>query len=153
MNQKTARTKSRPRPKIRRDKKHLRRIVILDDEPDVKRAYEIVLPHILGHPSRLKIVTFTDGDKAARKLSRSNPDLFITDQRHPGMKCDEIFEILARRKANYPVFVISAGASASRKRELLKLSRTHGLTIKVLPKPFSIDDLRRVLARYFHLCK
>lgn len=106
--------------------------------------------YLLEINNRLEIMTFEVGEEAMAELSLENPDLFITDQRHPGMKCDEMFEALSRRRISYPIFVI-CGASARRKKELSKMSRELRLTIKVLPKPYLIDELRRLLSPHFHL--
>lgn len=113
--------------------------------------HELALRHLFSDPSQLEIVTFTDPVKAMDELLRKNPDLLITDWNHPGMGCAEMFEALAVRKIKYPIFVISAFASATLNKHLTKLNQTLGLTIKLLPKPYEIDGLRRLLSRHFHL--
>ena len=60
----------------------------MDDESFIVEMYEFVLRNwCFKNISPLEIVSFANGDKAVLELSRENPDLFITDQSHPGMKC------------------------------------------------------------------
>ena len=115
-------------------------------------CHEIILrEYLLKNIRPLEVVTFTDSVKAMAELLRKNPDLFITDQNHLGIRCDEMFEVLAKRKIKYPIFVISAGFDRDRIREIFKLRRKLGLTIRIQGKPYLPDDLRRLMARYFHL--
>lgn len=147
----TVRPRPRPTSKRRLAKILPRRIVILDDQPEMGECWEMMLrEYLLKNTKPLEIVTFTDSVKAMDELLRENPDLFITDWNHTGIRCDEMFEFLARKKIKYPIFVITASADLFLKKHLLEVSRKLGLTIRIQGKPCMPDDLRRLMSRYFY---
>jgi response regulator RpfG family c-di-GMP phosphodiesterase len=143
-----ARAKRRYRGKI-----HPRRIVILDDQPEVGECCELMLRKCLFRDlDPLEILTFTDAAKAMSELLREDPDLFITDIHHVGIPCDVMIETLAKRNIKYPILVVSAsGEDVDWRKHLSGLGRTHGVTIRIQGKPSLPDDFRRLLMPYFKL--
>lgn len=57
-------------------------ILVVDDDPDVHRLYELMIPH-WGLAARL--VTAKDGFEGLIRIGAQKPDLLITDLRMPGM--------------------------------------------------------------------
>lgn len=91
-------TKNKKRKKLR--------IVVMDDEEGPRRSCAIVLKGCC--PNGAEILEFDDSLDAWKELSRTDPDLFITDIQHVGISCKEMLARLAERKVKYPVLVISA---------------------------------------------
>jgi DNA-binding NtrC family response regulator len=82
------------------------RIVVLDDEEGPRRSCVVCLKGCWPHGE--EILEFDDSLDAWQELSRTDPDLFITDIQHVGISCKEMLTRLAERKVKYPVLVISA---------------------------------------------
>ena len=120
------------------------RIVVLDDEPGVREALQLLLPSYL--PNSV-ILTFNDAELALQELEREDPDLFTTDWNHPGRLFGEgLLRILASRGVKYPIFLITAYADSIR-QEIVGYAN-QGLNIALLAKPFSLDDLRRLVSTH-----
>jgi CheY-like chemotaxis protein len=124
------------------------RIVVLDDEPCVREALQLLLRSYL--PNSV-ILTFNDAESALQELEREDPDLFTTDLNHPGrLRGEALLRILASGRVKYPILLITACA-ASIQQELLKRYVVQGLNIALLSKPFSPDDLRRLVSTHLGL--
>jgi DNA-binding NtrC family response regulator len=121
------------------------RIVILDDEPFACDALRMVLQFDLPNA---EILTFTNVAAALEELEREDPDLFTTDFEHPGTKGDELLQILAERKAKYPVFVISSYGESLASNDFLKRFLDQGLNVSLVSKPFSVEELRSLLLKH-----
>lgn len=121
------------------------RIVVLDDEPFVCQALQLVLRSDLPYSF---IFTFTNAESALQELERQDPDLFTTDWNHPGRLHGEgLLRVLASRGARYPIFLMTAYAECIQ-QELLKRYADQGLNIALLSKPFSLDGLRRLVSTH-----
>jgi CheY-like chemotaxis protein len=142
-----AQAKRRYQPKI-----HPRRIVIMDDQPEIGECFEVMLrDYLFRGLDQLEILTFTDPAKAMNELLREQPDLLVTDWNHTGMSCYEMFEVLAATKIRYPIFVVTASACQELEEKLLKRGDRLGLTIKLQAKPVLLDDFRGMMRPHFHL--
>lgn len=124
------------------------RIVVLDDEPFVGEALQMMLRFDL--PDSF-ILTFTDAAAALQELEREGPDLFTTDINHVGMRFPEILDRLADRRGKFPVFVLSAWAESDTAKEMVKRCKDEGWNVTLLSKPFLLDDLRRPLSLHLGL--
>ena len=58
------------------------RIVLVDDERHMLKLLEMYLQEWFN---AVELVMFQNGDPAWAELSRAEPDLLITDWRHPGL--------------------------------------------------------------------
>ncbi len=114
-----------------------RRILVVDDEPMVCNAVEMMLTHD-GHV----VETATSGSEALASLERSSFDLVITDYAMPQMKGDELARRIQQRSPALPIVMITAHA------EMLESTGTPlpGIGM-VISKPFLIDDLREAIRR------
>ena len=82
--------------------------------------------------------------QAWRELKRLDPDLFITDMRHPG---GQIFDCLSERNITYPILIVSAGVGLNAdgdwvygEKRVCSLGRN--LKISCLSKPYCVEDFR-----------
>lgn len=65
-------------------------IYLHDDEPAVTGAFRRVLSRVAD------VETFNDADTALARIQQAPPDLFITDQNHPGMPGVEMIQSIRR---------------------------------------------------------
>ena len=91
------------------------RIVIVDDEPDLLQFMEIYIHRSFKH---VTVLTFQDGQAAWQELSRTAPDLLITDIHRPGFTIWDMLPRLAERGGRYPILVVSGTADAETRRQL-----------------------------------
>ena len=120
------------------------RVLILDDEEGPRKATSFILK---GWYEKIEVVEFDNGDSAWLALAKSNFDIFITDVRHPGVSCQEMFARLSKLKATCQILVMSAGVSLNDNGkwvwgEAQVQSWGPNLKITCLPKPVSLDDFR-----------
>jgi DNA-binding NtrC family response regulator len=113
------------------------RIVVLDDVEGPRRAYAVMLK---GWYHRVEMLEFEDAHDAWQELSRTDPDLFITDIQHVGISCKEMLTRLAERKVKYPILVISAALSLY--EEDVRRSWGPSLNVSFLSKPISLEEFR-----------
>jgi DNA-binding NtrC family response regulator len=121
------------------------RIVVLDDEPLTCDALRMVLHLELPYA---EILTFTSVEAALGELQREDPDLFTTDYEHSGMRGDELLQLLAARKAKYPVFLISSYGESLASNDFLERFLYQGLNVSLLSKPFLVEQLRALLSKH-----
>jgi CheY-like chemotaxis protein len=109
-----------------------RRILVVDDEPMVCDAVELMLSFD-GH----SVKTAANGVEALACLDTASFDLVITDYAMPQMKGDELAQRIMARNPATPVVMITAHA------ELLVSTRTPlpGIAM-VISKPFMLETLR-----------
>ena len=117
----------------------VRRIVILDDLAEIREILQHLLRNLF---SGLEILEFAEGDSAWRELSRTEPDLFITDITHLGMKCPDMLAALAERKVNYHIVVISLTLASTdiKTNEDMWRARAPNLKVSFFQKPFAVTE-------------
>jgi excisionase family DNA binding protein len=111
-------------------------ILVVDDEPDVHRLYELMLPH-WGLAAR--VVTAKDGFEGLIRIGGQKPDLLITDLHMPGM---DGFAMIASLRSDpscrdIRIFVCT-GLTAQQIAATGKLPAD----IRVFPKPVVFEQLR-----------
>ena len=116
------------------------RIVLVDDEPFVNEAIEMILRHWFHD---VIILSFGDAASALKELSERKPDLLITDDPMPGMRGVELCRVLLDRKATYPM-VVTTGYEEATKPRVDELAARHS-NVFYLARPFGIEDLRRTI--------
>jgi len=116
------------------------RIVILDDENELRETYRVMLQ--IWYEG-VVVVQCQGGDEAWEELSRADPALFITDRNHTGMSCGEMLERLAERKAKFPIFLISGGAFLLGEAALR--SARENLNFSSWDKPLDVYQFRQAL--------
>ena len=112
------------------------RILVVDDEPSVRLAYQMMLKYF-GH----EVEVLSAGQAALELLDSEAFDLVITDYSMPDMRGDELIARVRRRMPGQRIVMVTALAE-----ELLISGKWTGGADCILPKPFRIDDLRTTIA-------
>ncbi|MFO1501679.1 MAG: response regulator [Verrucomicrobiota bacterium] len=106
------------------------RILLVEDDPLVRRSVEMLLTH-LGH----SVEAAESGTDALAKMERTEFSLVLADLHMPGMKGDELAREIRRLRPKVPIVLITGSGSRPPSPEF----------VRVLNKPFAIDELRDVL--------
>lgn len=122
-----------------------KRILIVDDQPIVLETCQR-MAESLG----LHVTTADSGTKALEILdAQANPNAFdciLMDVVMPQMGAGELLAELQTRNQQSPVLIMS-GFSHQRLETFRELS----LVIEIIPKPFRLKQLKRVLTRHFNV--
>jgi len=114
-----------------------RRIVVVDDEKDMRAFLEILLRR-----NGYSVMSFPDAGRAL-EYCRSNPfDLVITDMRMPGMDGVGLLKELKVIDEDAPVIMITAYASVDTAIEAMKAGAYDYFT-----KPFNIEEIKLNIAK------
>lgn len=110
-------------------KGQLRRILMVEDDPDIALLGQIALEDIGGY----EVAVCGSGDEALARLADFKPDLALLDYRLPGMNGDELLGALRRRPggADLPVIFLTASVMPDRVSQLLGLGAAD-----LIAKPF-----------------
>ena len=115
-----------------------RSILVVDDEAEIRET----LADILGR-ARHRVVTASSGRQALERMATERYDVILTDIRMPDLDGRALYQEIARRwprQAERVVF-ITGDTLASALREFVSASGR-----PVIEKPFSPNDVRRVVA-------
>lgn len=112
-----------------------KRVLIIDDEPDIRELLEITL-------GRMQICTDTADTVASakQKLASQTYDLCLTDMRLPDGKGLEIVELIQQRYPQLPVAVITAHGSVDAAIESMKAG-----AFDFISKPVNLATLRKLV--------
>jgi len=113
------------------------RIVLVDDEKYMLQLLEMYLREWFNE---VELLQFQNGDEAWRELSRTDPDLLITDWRHPGLDGGEILRKLAEIHAQVPVLMLSAFDM-----DCIREFADSGIKVVFLQKPFGVAQFWQTL--------
>ena len=114
-----------------------RQILVVDDEPKMRRVLEIMLQK-MGH----RVLAAGNGREALDCFDRNSVDLVITDLRMPEMDGIELLAALRERESAVPVIVITAHGTI----ETAVTAMKHGACDYLL-RPFDIDALELAVQR------
>jgi len=78
---------------------------MVDDDRDLLDFYQLVIQKSFKN---VEVLTFTGGKAALEELSRTTPDLFITDLNMPKMDGLQVLSILAGMKVKFPVMMLTS---------------------------------------------
>ena len=113
------------------------RIVLVDDE---KYMLQLLETYIQSWFDEVDLLQFQNGDAAWRELSQTEPDLLITDWRHPGLDGGELLRKLAEKNARMPVLMITAFDN-----DCVQEFSATGINITFLQKPFGVAQFWQAL--------
>jgi len=116
-----------------------KRILVVDDEPKMRRVLEIMLQK-MGH----EVVSAGNGVEALQCIDKGAVDLVITDLRMPEMDGIELLTELRARETLTPVIVITAYGTIESAVDAMK----RGASDYIL-RPFDIDTLELAVGRVF----
>lgn len=108
-----------------------KRILVVDDERDVRQAIAMLLTEIMGY----EVVQASDGPSALSLFKPGEFDLVTTDYVMPGMNGDEVAKRLKEIQPGIPILMITAFPGEMRIRD--------NPADALIPKPFTLDQLRR----------
>lgn len=113
-----------------------RRILVVDDDPDIRRIAGLALDRIGGFEVTLAV----DGAEAVERARMDPPDLVLLDVSMPGMDGPATLAALraADATARVPVVFFTATSNDSEVARLVALGAAG-----VVPKPFEVGDLPR----------
>jgi nitrogen-specific signal transduction histidine kinase len=111
------------------------RILVVDDDADVRGFLADALDE-LGH----QVSACDCGEAAIVEVERSCPDLLLLDFAMPGMNGAEAAREIRSRCPGLPIVFVTGYAESE------QLERALGRDVRVLRKPFSIEELLAVIA-------
>src|ERR1039457_4855025 len=111
-----------------------KRILLVDDEPSVREAFSMMLKFD-GH----SVTEANNGAEALELFAKHQFDLVATDFEMPVMKGNELAVGIKQLAPKQPILMITAY-----EREL---GDSENPVDSILNKPFTLDDLRRAIAK------
>ncbi|MBV8555215.1 MAG: response regulator, partial [Planctomycetaceae bacterium] len=114
-----------------------KRILIIDDEPNVRLMFRTAL-----ESAGYEVVEAEGGEQGLRRLRQSPADLVLLDLQMPTMGGMEVLRCLRSDENLVPVVIITAYGSVPDAVEAMKLG-----AIDFLAKPITPDALRQVVAQ------
>lgn len=124
--------------------KQAHRILLVDDEPLSTGILAAMIRHWLREA---EVLTFQDGNQAWQELQRHPPDLLITDMNRPGLSGWKMLPLLAEKKVEFPILVVSGNAT----EEGVSNCAGPNLNVTRLPKPFTVQQLRLIVSQLLGL--
>ena len=117
-----------------------KKILIVDDEPDILRAAKVRLMSF-GY----EVITATDGKDILELARKNTPDLILLDLRLPGMSGDDICVKLKADDMlkNIPVVMFTASSDFNINNMIKKIG-ADGYLIK----PFGSEDLSQITKKF-----
>jgi CheY-like chemotaxis protein len=115
------------------------RIVSVNDEKILLELVEVI---ISGYFKAVIVQSFQDAEEAWQELSRSDPDLLITDDIMGKLDGEDIVRRLADRKAAYPIIVIQG--YPEREQWVLDCVK-RGEDVTLLRAPYRAESLVRAV--------
>lgn len=114
-----------------------RRIVIVDDDPIVRRLLRSMLPS-----ESFDVLEASDGDAALRLVDGAEASLVVLDWHLPGRTGSEVLAMSKQRSPALPVLVLTAEQDPEQRNRATQLGADVFLT-----KPFSPSELLEAIER------
>ena len=116
-------------------------ILVAEDHPETRLTLVRILEHL--HP-REQIDAVADGRQFVDFISRGSYALAFTYNSMPELTGIEAIANIRQRSITIPIVMISGDASEERTRERALAAGAN----EYLTKPYDLEDIRKVLARY-----
>ncbi len=114
-----------------------KRILVVDNEPKMRRILELSLKN-LGH----EVVQAADGREALAAIERGAFDLVLSDLRMPNMDGIALLEALRERDEDVPVIVLTAYGTIETAVAAMKLG-----AVDYILRPFEIETIELAVSR------
>ena len=111
-------------------------VLVVDDDASIRSMVQLMLSS-----EGYRVASAIDGQDALEQIVARRPDVVLLDLQMPVMSGWELLEALRERHIDVPVVVMTAAYRARAEAE------RHGAAGH-LAKPFDIDDLLDVVARF-----
>ena len=118
-----------------------KKILVVDDEYDIRESVKTVLAHE-GYVVR----TAVNGEDFLKTVEKVKPDLVILDILMPGLTTKEILGKLKEKKGSYKIMFLSVVRVSDEEMENLKKL---GNVVGYMTKPFDIDKLTGTVKKFF----
>ena len=112
-------------------------VLVVDDDASTRESLELALDK-----NGYKVLIAADAREALAILDRSAVDVIVTDLRMPDLDGLQFFQFVRQRAPGVPVIMISGQASVE-----AAVSAMRDGVVDFLTKPFSLTEIRRVIAR------
>jgi CheY-like chemotaxis protein len=112
-------------------------VVLVDDEEFLLDCLEVIIRSWFNNA---RLLRFKNGLEAWEELSRTEPDLLITDDNMPVLNGEGLCLRLLEKKVAYPIIVQSASAPT---QEWVETCASRGLNVAFLAEPYDVESLRR----------
>ncbi|MCP4591471.1 MAG: response regulator [bacterium] len=112
-------------------------IIVIDDDETMRRACQAALRR-----TGYKVETYADGPSGLRRIEEIGASLLVVDLKMPEMGGMEVIERVKKIDPDLVVIVITGFATVSTAVESMK-----GGAYDFIPKPFTADELRVIIAR------
>ncbi|MDF2924453.1 MAG: two component AraC family transcriptional regulator [Paenibacillaceae bacterium] len=116
----------------------MRRVLIVDDEPMIRKGLEIMIRQCGGQSHQIRLAA--DGEEAIRLMMEEAPDFLFTDIRMPKMDGLELCRRLAGMETDIQIVVVSGYGDFEYARQCV----SYGVKEYIL-KPVSKAELQSVL--------
>jgi DNA-binding response OmpR family regulator len=125
-------------------RRNMTKIMIVDDEPDLRKMLNIML-----YKEGFEIETAEDGLDFLNKIDDFYPDIVTLDVMMPGPTTSEILEQLKDKKCNPRIILLTVVRfSNEEKRRIINM----GNVVDYVIKPFDIDELTEKIHKYKNQC-
>jgi len=122
----------------------MQRILIIEDEPDLRKGLEVNLAR-----EGFKVFQANNGESGISLVIKHNPDLILLDVMMPGMNGIDVCREIRRKGIETPIIMLTARSD--------EIDRVVGLEVGAddyVTKPFSVRELvARIRARLRRLAK
>lgn len=116
-------------------------VLVVDDEPDIRRIAELALQHVAGW----RVDTAPSGATAIAWLAENRPDVVLLDVMMPELDGPATLAALRERGDRIPVIFMTAKAQRRDRDQYTALGASG-----VIPKPFDpmllAEEIRAILA-------
>lgn len=113
------------------------KILIVDDEPDVRE-----LIHMTLSEGSYELIEAGDGEEALKKIKSKSPDLLILDLILPGLDGWDVCQELRRMRSKMPVILLTKKPAKSGRWKSMPRGRVEYVT-----KPFETDRLIEIVKK------
>ena len=112
-------------------------VMVLDDEPIVCERLSSAL-----EKHNLEVETYTDPNKAIKRIAEKNFPVLITDLKMKGMDGIEILKMVQKISPGTKVIIITGFATMESAKEALKIG-----AYDFIAKPFKLSQLRDLVMK------
>ncbi len=117
----------------------MKRILIVDDEPNVHYSFKRILA------DDYEIISAESGEEALTKLEESDPELVIMDIKLPGMTGLQTLEQIKEFDVKLPVIVMTAYGTMNTAIEAMRMG-AYEYTLKPFDVPWMKETIEKALA-------
>lgn len=117
----------------------LNTILIIDDDPAVRGAFNLILDD-----AGYKVLEAESGEQGIVLIKEQRPDLIFLDLRMPGIDGVETLRRLKAIDNNLNVYIVTAFANEY--MDQLKVAHNEGLSFQIASKPLSSKQIKHIVS-------